>query len=188
MQDSDTRQTKRHNHIFLRMKVNLDDDWEPIKALDWNETGFNFYLNRELEHPQANILFRRAATVFNGSIIWSCRNDNEEMIMETILNSMLFNQIKKHNDILKDSINRIINLLRSQGLIDEKIKMLSHLGIHGLSQDAVRLMVDNHKLEHPEYRFGIKADCEEWREIARNAFVESGPALMIDKMAQDLRL
>ena len=81
MLDSDTRQIKRNNHIFLRMKVNLDDDWEPIKALDWNETGFNFYLDRELNHPEAVILFRRAVTVFSGSIIWSCRNDNEEMIM-----------------------------------------------------------------------------------------------------------
>jgi len=188
MLDSDTRQNKRHNHIFLRMKVNLHDDWEPIKALDWNEKGFNFYLDRKLDDPLGDIMFRRAAVVFKGSIIWSCRNDDEDMIMETILNSMLFNQIKKHNDILKDSINRIINLLRSQGLIDEKIRMLSHLGIHGLSQDTVRLMVDSHKKEHPEYRFGIKADCEEWREIARNAFVESEPALMLDKIGQDLRL
>ena len=188
MLDNDTRQSKRNNHIFLRMKVNLDEDWEPIKALDWNEMGFNFYLDREMDHPQADILFRRATTVFSGSIIWNCRNDDEAMIMETIVNSMLFNQIKKHNEILKDSVQRIISLLRSQGLIDEKIKMLSHLGIHGLTHDTVRLMVDDHKKEHPEYRYGIKAGCEEWREIARNAFVESGPALMIDKIGEDLRL
>lgn len=188
MQDSDSRQSKRHNHIFLRMKVNLNDDWEPIKALDWNELGFNFYLDRELDHSQADIHFRRATTVFSGSIIWSCRNDDEEMIMETILNSMLFNQIKKHNDILKDSVNRILNLLRSQGLIDEKIKILSHLGIHGLTHDTVRLMVDNHKKEHPEYRYGIRAGSEEWRGIARNAFEESGSAIMIDKIGEDLRL
>lgn len=187
MQDTDTRQDKRYNHIFIKLKINLNEDWRPIKALDWNEKGFNFYLDHKLKHTQAEVLFKKAAVIFPGSVIWSCRNDDEELIMETILNSMLFSQLKKHHDILRDSVHRIIGLLRSQGLIDEKIKMLSHLGVHGLSQDTVRLMVEGHKKEYPAYRYGISAESAEWGEIVRQASEEAAIAPMPDQSEEPLR-
>jgi len=68
-------------------------EWKRIKALDWNEDGFNFFADDETTDPQ--IMFKKGAYQFSGEIVWRRRNDDNAIILEMLLNTFLSEQLKK---------------------------------------------------------------------------------------------
>ncbi|MBI5740895.1 MAG: hypothetical protein HZA16_09250 [Nitrospirae bacterium] len=53
----DIRRKKRYSHIYIGLKVRVNGTLEPIKALDWNEDGFNFYIDRGID--EAGLMFKK---------------------------------------------------------------------------------------------------------------------------------
>ena len=39
---------KRYSHASIGLRVKISDEWRSIRALDWNNTGFNFFVDAEI--------------------------------------------------------------------------------------------------------------------------------------------
>ena len=176
------RRKKRYNHIPISLRINIGDEWKWIKALDWNESGFNFHLDHEMADSTVN--FKKSITPFRGDIVWDHMNGDDNSIMEMIVNTLLFKQMKKQGHVVRDSARRIINLIRTQGLIDEKIKMLAVLGMNNFSYRDVETLIASHKKSFPMYRYGIRFDSAEWSSIVKYALDISSAALVMDTIGE----
>lgn len=164
---SAARIEKRYDHLTIVLKNRATEKWEPVKALDWNGNGFNFYSAYEI--PGAEVSFKKGSARFEGSIAWRHRNDDDGVILEMALNEMLFEKIKTLGQLKKlpdnnEGIRDIIELIRDKGKSVEKRKILAFFGIT-LSDRDLEEMVGSYKKFHPMYRYGIRMDTEEWRKI-----------------------
>jgi len=178
------RRKKRYNHIPISLRINTGDEWKWIKALDWNESGFNFYLDHEI--PDQPVDFKKTLIPFQGNIVWNRMNSDDNIIMEMILNTLLFDQMKKQGHLVKDSARRTISLIRAEGMIDEKIRLLTALGMNDFSYRDAEALIDDHKKSFPMYRYGIRFDSAEWKDIVKHGLEISSSALIMDNIREEL--
>ena len=178
------RRKKRYNHVPISLRIQIGDEWKWIKALDWNESGFNFYLDREI--PDQPVGFKKSLLSFQGNIVWNRKNSDDSIIMEMILNTLLYDQLKKQGHLVKDSARRTINLIRTEGRIDEKIKLLITLGVNDFSYRDAEALINNHKKSFPMYRYGIRFDSAEWKDIVKHGLEISSSALIMDNIREEL--
>jgi hypothetical protein len=177
------RRKKRYNHVTINLMIHVKGQWRRIRAADWNEIGFNFILDQELteEFP----LFKKGAMEFNGQIVWSHQRVEESAQMEMILNNLIIgrlNQLARDKEMAK----RIIRLIRSPGLIDQK-KGLLRLA-DGLPQNDEELedLCRKERLDHHFFRYGVKIDSSEWVEIVKQTLEASDVLLKLGKLGEGL--
>ena len=179
---SATRRKKRYSHIYISLSVKVGFKWELIKALDWNEDGFNFYLGHDL--PYSNVLFKKGQSKFAGKIMWRKKNDDDIINLEMTLNKLLFEQINKQED-MKGTFSRIVNLMRSEGRVDEKKTILGALNPN-ITEDEIKGEFETQKMENPTYRYGIKVSSEIWTESVNYALKASSAVQAIDNLGKGL--
>lgn len=164
----DIRREKRYNHIAISIRFKTDvEQWEWIRALDWNDSGFNFFHDGEIR--DSTLIFKKGRHIFLGTIVWRYKNNDDNVINEIILNDLVFTQLREleHNYDPK-YIHTIINLCRSQGNLTEKRKLLDTLG-YELSDEKLKQIVSSYKKQHLMYRYGVKVDSKEWAAIIADA-------------------
>jgi hypothetical protein len=160
----------------------MGSDWTWIKALDWNEDGFNFIIDQELNC--LNALFKKGLYKFEGFIMWGKRMDDEGVIMETILNTILFQEVEKISQN-EQIVQRILNLIRTEGKIEEKEKVLSSLN-RIVTDDEAERMVKKHLSEEPSFRYGVRVESQEWAEVVKHSLETSSVILTFDKIGKEL--
>ena len=176
------RRNERYSHIYISLKVKAGSDWQLIKAADWNEDGFNFFSEHKFD--EAEVFFKKGVNEFCGNIVWTRRSDDYGVIFEMILNTMLFEELEKLKD-KKDVSGRIINLVRSQGRIEEKKKLLSALNRH-ISETETEALAKKHNEENALYRYGVKVESPEWSEIVKYALDASEVVRVMDRLNENL--
>ena len=119
------RNDDRHSHIGIRLQYRTPDKWEHMEALGWNATGFNFYHADDL--PQTTLALKRGLTRFDGTLIWRTQITSDTVILSAILNALIYERTKEiaNNPALH---LRLIKLIRTSGLVDEKRKILASMG------------------------------------------------------------
>jgi len=161
------RSRRRYDHASILLWVKVNDsgpDWKRIRVHDWNEKGFNFHLDWEIGNQ--DLRFRKGTSEFSGNLIWTLRNDNESAILEIILNNALVRALKRFPDN-GDLIGRALSMVRTEGLLDEKKKLLAHIGCEISSEDE-SLLIQSYRMKYPCYRYGIGVESSTWSEIVKH--------------------
>ncbi len=174
--DIKARTKKRYNHVYICLRCKIGEEWKRIKAFDWNENGFNFYIDEPLQ--DTDVLFKKDLNQFSGNIAWEVCNDGDEAILETLVNNMLFQHLDSFSDN-KETMRRIFTLIRTTGHLEEKKKLLSQLGL-SMAKEEVEKMLVQYKQEYGRYRYGIQLSCREWSEIVQKTLEATPPNTLID--------
>jgi len=178
----DSRRKKRYSHIYIGLRVRINETWEPVKALDWNEDGFNFYIDRGIDND--SVMFKKGVVQFPGTIVWKRLIRDDYGVIEMILNRFLIEELAKI-DPDSDTYRRIMRLIRMQEKPEEKEKLLIALKGVSVIEDAVSL-AEEHKMENSLFRYGIKVVSEEWAGIVRYALETSSVVQVLDNIGKEL--
>ncbi len=176
------RRKKRYSHIYIGLHIKIDNKLTWIKALDWNEKGFNFFLDHKLD--EIEIEFKKGPSKFKGEILWNSNSKNDNVIAENILNSMLYEELNEFEDN-REAISRIIKLIRSQDRIMEKKKLLSVLH-RDISEVSLKLQTEKLKEEHQIYRYGVKVDSRVWTGIVNYALETTSVLQAVGNLSKNL--
>jgi len=176
------RRKNRHSHIFITLNIKIGFQWKPIKALDWNESGFNFIIEDEI--PYSNILFKKGQAKFAGEVIWSRRSDDREFNLEMMLNTFLYKEINRR-DGDKNTFARIVKLIRTEGMIDEKKKILAALN-PDIHETEINRRMSGQKQDSSAYRYGVRVSAQEWADIVKYALEASSVVDAIDKVGRGI--
>lgn len=177
------RTEQRYSHVYIGLMVKRGDEWRGINATDWNESGFNFFIDQELQDD--TVQFKKGAKQFTGKVMWKLKGNNGENIFERILNTLLFGQLNKLGNN-KETMRRVVNLIRAQGRIEEKMKLLSTLDPDKKFTGDIEALLERNKEEVPVYRYGVFIDDDAWRGIVRYALETSLVVLTMEKIKEGL--
>ena len=176
------RRKKRYSHIYITLNVKIGFKWKQIKALDWNEEGFNFFIEDEISY--SNLLFKKGQTKFASQIKWCRKCDDKTFNLGMMLNTFLYEELNKLDSNNK-TFDRIVKLIRADGMIEEKKNILAALNpeINGSEIDR---RIREQKQNPLIYRYGMRVSSPEWTEIAKYALEASSVVDAIDKVGKGL--
>lgn len=159
------RTDERQKHIGLRLRLLVGGNWEQVEALDWNRVGFNFHSAHTL--TDGALQFKRGLIRFDGQIAWRAANTDTEVVRAVLVNELLYQKAREAtaNTELHE---RLVQLIRADGLLAEKRKALTTLGLH-MSDARLDALVQQRQSEHPLYRYGVRVDSDAWRSIVDGA-------------------
>lgn len=177
------RRKKRYTHVLINLMVNTDGQWKRIRAADWNEGGFNFFLDQEIKGK--NALFKKGPQQFSGELVWGQKSIDDALLMEMVLNTLIFNRLKllTHD---KAMAGRIIKLTRAQGRIDEKKKLLKVVDSSVTTEAELEALLQKMKSEHQLYRYGVRTESSEWNKIVQNTLETTEVVLMLSRVGEKL--
>ncbi len=176
------RHQERYNHIHIRVQVLEHDRWVFLQALGWNAVGFKFFHTEVLTGPI--LQFKRGLTRFEGALVWCERGSNDELLAQTLLNDLIYQQSRTLSAQPALQL-RLVKLIRTPGLAAEKRKVLASLGLQ-LSDEQLAELLAQKKLERPLFQYGVKVDSEAWRSIVTQALDLSSVVMTMEKWVQDL--
>lgn len=174
MTSSSQRHGPRHNQISIRLQGLWDGVWQPVDAQQWNDSGFLFFHAQQLL-PGA-VLFKRSLQHFEGELVWSKALSDEAVVLEMLLNGAIQTQSQKLQ-AQPETQQRLLNLMRVQGMVEAKHKVLSALGGQ-LSPDQWQVRVQE-RLQKPLYQSGVRVDSPAWVAVVKDA-------LSMGEIVQDL--
>jgi len=150
-----------------------------VEALDWNRVGFNFHCGHTLS--DAALEFKRGLIRFEGSIAWRSTSTDAEVVRAVLVNELLYQKARELADNPQVH-ERLVKLIRADGLQAEKRKALSTLGLN-MSDAQLDAWVQQRQREHPMHRYGVKVDAEAWRGIVDSARELTSVVDAMDKWA-----
>ncbi len=174
------RNDDRHSHIGIRLQYRTPDKWEHIEALGWNATGFNFYHAEEL--AQATLELKRGLTRFDGTVIWRSQITSQEVLLSAVVNELIYERTKEVSSNPALHL-RLIKLIRTSGLVDEKRKILASMGLT-LQDSQIDDMIARRKLEHPMFHYGVQVESGAWSDVVKNALSISSVVTSLDKWSE----
>lgn len=159
------RTDDRYKNIVLRLRLQVGAHWEQIEALDWSRFGFNFHSAHAL--PQARLQFKRGLLRFEGHIAWCAANTDPALVRTVLVNELLYQKAREAatNPQVHE---RLVRLIRADGLLTEKRKALTTLGLN-MTDARLDALVQQRQSEHPLYRYGVQVDSSAWRGIVDGA-------------------
>ena len=159
------RTDERQRHVGLRLRLRVGAVWEQIEALDWNLIGFNFHCAHALPGPA--LQFKRGLIRFDGQIAWRAANTDAQVVRTVLVNELLYQKAREaaHNPQVHA---RLVQLIRADGLLAEKRKALTTLGLN-MSDARLDALVQQRQSEHPLYRYGVRVDSDAWRGVVDGA-------------------
>lgn len=179
-QNSLSRIEDRHSHIKIGLRFRWQNRWEPIDALGWNATGFNFYSSHEITKPILEL--KRQLSPFEGHIVWTAINTSDDVLMEALLNERIYQKAKGLQGN-PDLHRRLIKLMRVSGILLQKQAVLNSLG-HLISNAEMAELIVRRRQERPLLHYGVKVDSDAWRATVQKAFSLSSAVASLEKWAQ----
>lgn len=175
------RGVDRYSHISIRLRCSIDAKWESVRAHDWNNFGFNIYLDHNLQQP--TLRFAHGVDNFEGKIIWRAFSTGDDLIRTMVLNELLY---KHSRTTVKGELHaRVVKLIREPGLISEKQAILKSLGVP-MDEKILSDLVARRRTELPMYRYGLQVESELWNAIVQHALDISSVALSLEKLSNAL--
>jgi hypothetical protein len=154
------RKVERFSHVYISLLLNLNNETKMIKALDWNDSGFNFFLDEKIKAKE--LVFKKNLKEFTGQVVWGIKNDDDSTILEMVINDKLLKHLEQHEE-KNENLLRVFRMVRSVGLLDKKKDLLSIFGIK-LTINDIEKEMDFYIKKNPLYRYGIELDSEAWKE------------------------
>ena len=177
------RRKNRYFHASINLMVMVDEKWKRIKAADWTEEGFNFFLDQDLKGE--NAFFRKGNLQFSGKVMWRRKGVDDALLTEVGLNTLIINRLKQ---LTEDRVmaKRIIRLIRSPGRIEEKKRLLSTMSSLEMINSEVKALVEEEKSSRPVHRFGVRTEALEWKKIVQDTLKTTEVVLILDKLEKKL--
>jgi hypothetical protein len=158
----------------------MDGKWERVEALAWNVAGFNFVHLSELNGPQLE--FKRGLISFDGKIVWKLPNPTDDLLIEAIANELIFKRAKAGSADLR---GRLLKLIRVSGMGDQKLKVLSSLGVV-VTDSMMANLLAKRKREQPMFHYGVQVQSPAWSEIVGGAIGISSVIVSMEKWSAAL--
>ena len=177
-QDAGARHEDRHSHIGIRLGCRFGEAWQHVEAIGWNDVGFNFFSDQDI--PNNTLEFRRGLTRFVGTVAWRAINTDDAVVLAALVNALIY---RRANEVVASNAalhKRLIKLVRTPGLLEQKRGLLSSLGIP-LDDAQVSAMVEQRKREQPTFHFGVKVESDAWRAIVADALQLSSVVIAMEK-------
>ena len=165
------RKVERFSHVYISLLLNLNNETKMIKALDWNNSGFNFFLDEKIEEKE--LVFKKELKEVTGRVVWGIKNDDDSTILEMVINDKLLKHLEQQEE-KKENLISVFKMVRSVGVLEKKKNLLSAFGIK-LTINDIEKEMNCYIKKNPLYRYGIEADSEEWKEICNQTLETSPP-------------
>ena len=149
-----------------------------MRALGWNDQGFNFSIAQEIEQDSLN--FKRGTSVFEGEIVWKRPSADSDSVVSMLLNELLFMRIGEMS-AGHHLRNRLIKLIRSSGMVAEKTEILTFLGVD-LEDHRIDEMMASRRLDRQNVQYGVKVISKDWETIVEEALKVSSVVLSLEKV------
>jgi hypothetical protein len=177
-QDASARNDSRHSHIGIRLGCRVGEAWQHIEANAWNEVGFSFFSDQDI--PGTALEFRRGLTRFAGTVVWRAVNTDDAVVLAALVNALIYR--RAHEVVASNAAlhKRLIKLVRTPGLLEQKRALLSSLGLP-LDDTQVAAMVEQRKRDHPMFHYGVKVESDAWRVIVADALQLSSVVISMEK-------
>ncbi len=156
----------------------MGEAWQHIEANAWNEVGFSFFSDQDI--PGTALQFRRGLTRFDGTVVWRAINTDDAVVLAALVNALIY---RRANEVVASNAalhKRLIKLVRTPGLVEQKRALLSSLGL-ALDDAQVTAMVEQRKREKPMCQFGVKVESDAWRAIVADAMQLSSVVISMEK-------
>jgi len=179
------RKEERFSHVYISLVLKRGEGSRTIRALDWNEIGFNFFLEEKIEEKE--LVFKKEQKTFTGRAVWGLKNDDDSTILEMIINNKLLKHLEQ-SEAKNKNLLRVFKMIRSVGLLDKKKDLLSLFGIKLTINDIDKEM-DLYKKENSLYRYGIELESEDWAEVCEQTLKTAPPektAAPIDELIKTM--
>lgn len=176
------RTDDRQKHVGLRLRLRVGDQWEQVQALDWNRVGFNFHCAHDL--IDTTLEFKRGLIRFDGSIAWRSATTAPELVRNALVNELLYQKARELADNPQVH-ERLVKLIRADGLLAEKRNALTKLGLNTTDAKLDEL-VRQRQREHPLHRYGVKVESVAWSGIVDSARELTSVVDAMDKWAGGL--
>ena len=162
---SKLRRKPRFSHTYLKFMVKINNDWESIKVQDWSEHGFNFFCDHLIESPQVN--FKKENTTFSGLIVSTINGTENDFLLESQLNLMLLDELKKSSDNDTNEALQIADMIRTPLDLERKKDFLISKG-YDLTDERINALIGDSKRQEPLYRYGVNIEGSVWKNIVHN--------------------
>ncbi len=177
------RAKERYNHIGIKLQVHIDTAWVPIKAMDWNEEGFNFHLSQTIAKG-SEVFFKNEQVQFSGTIVWVLEHEDAETIREMVLNNLIFKQVMKRTNNV-NTLRRIFTMVRTLGILEEKQQLLDLFDAQ-IAENDLTALVDEYKITSEFYRYGVKTETPEWSKVVQQTLKTEPKVKVKDELVQEL--
>lgn len=159
------RTDDRQKHLGLRLRLRVGERWEQVEVLDWNRIGFNFHSAHDL--TDATLEFKRGLIRFVGHIAWRATNTDPALVRTVLVNALLYQKAREasNNPLVHE---RLVQLIRADGLLAEKRQALTTLGLN-MTDARLDALVLERQSAHPMYRYGVKVESDRWSAFVDNA-------------------
>ncbi|MDT8445335.1 MAG: hypothetical protein RRB13_00395 [bacterium] len=181
--NSRLRNQSRHDHAYISLKVEVDGEWHWIKALHWNEIGFNFFFDTALPIGQ-ELPFKKGLTHFKGRIVWQRQEVDGARLIDMALNLILLEHVidQEHQ---KDLVlmYEVMDMVRDGEHPEYKLQFAAeHLNLI-ISEDDLRGKINQNQWSELG-QVGVEVDSDGWADVVEEALKQSEGILALDEKAR----
>lgn len=178
------RKKKRYSHASIRLRMKIGDEWKSIRALDWNDRGFNFFTDVEIN--DVSMTFKKDTKQFEGAITWCFMKDDKRALIDTMLNTLIFKRLEELKDHgSKDDLKKALLTIRSHENTEDKKKFLESMGVD-LTKKNMEVMLEGFSEQHSLYQYGVHAESEYWVNTVNSVFKDTKDMIDMDAAGEKL--
>jgi hypothetical protein len=163
------RDVQRYNQISIRLHLAIEGVWHRIEAGQWSDGGFCFLHAQPLQ--RGSLAFKRSLLHFGGELVWSRERHDAEQATEMLLNEAIHQQA---NGLAgqPETQQRLLRLIRVQGMVDAKKRVLTALGA---MPDAGRWQqILQQRTQQALFQTGVRVNDPGWRAVVVEALSLGG--------------
>jgi len=178
--ENKTRDLVRYDHAYISMKAQYNEDWHWVKALHWNDRGFNFFCPEVLSIG-TQLSFKKGLSHFEGSVVWQRQEVSGADLIEMAVNVILLERITK-DEMQKDivQVNDVIAMIRNHTKAQVKLQYAEENLSLVISEEDIR-----EKIAHNQWaelgQVGVEVHHPGWLEVVKEALIHSQGILALDQ-------
>ena len=160
----DQRLAPRNNQIAIRLHCQSGGGWQRLEAQQWTPGGFCFFHAQPF--AEAVLTFKRSLQHFEGEIVWSRVCHDQAQVLEMLLNESLHSRLS-HHTVTQDTRQRLLRLIRVQGMADAKLQVLAALG-ETCTPDQWQHRVQE-RMQTALFQSGVRITSPVWNAVVAEA-------------------
>jgi len=180
LSENKTRNLIRYDHAYISMKAYYQGEWHWVKALHWNERGFNFFCP-EVLNPGTELKFKKGLAHFDGVAVWQRQEVSGSDLIDMAVNVILLEQITKpemQRDVVR--INDVVTMIRNKTKAQLKLNYAEdNLSLVISEEDIHDKIALNQWAELGQV--GVEVTHPEWIGVVKEALIHSQGIFALDQ-------